>query len=338
MRTKKLAAGASLAAAIALALAGCADTASNSGGQDDATQGAAGGTASDYPTKPITTVVAWSAGGGTDVMTRAFAQGAKEHLGQPMNVVNKPGSSGAVGWGEIAHSTEPDGYTLTVVSPEIGFMEEQGLYDFGLDDFTLITLINEDPAALAVRADAPWDTFEEFVADAQARPGEISVGNSGPGLVWDLATTAIEREADIEVTHVPYDGAATAVQAVLGGTLDAMSFSIGEVRAQVEAGEMKVLGIALEDRLEALPDIPTFAEQGYDVQIGTFRGMAGPAGMDPEIVSILNDAFVEMAKEDVFVDVMENNSFGIRVMETEEFQEFFEGARDMYVDLLNESA
>lgn len=336
MRTK-LATAASLAAVTALALGACADTASNGDAPDPASTGETSATP-DYPTKPITTVVAWSAGGGTDVMTRAFAQSAEEHLGQPMNVVNKPGSSGAIGWGEIAHSTEPDGYNITIVSPEIGFMEEQGLYDFGLDDFTLITLINEDPAALAVRADAPWNTFEEFVADAQANPGQISVGNSGPGLAWDLATTAIEREADIEVTHVPYDGAATAVQAVLGGTLDAMSFSIGEVRAQVEAGEMKVLGIALADRLEALPDIPTFAEQGYDVEIGTFRGMAGPAGMDPEVVAILNDAFVEMAQEDVFVDVMENNSFGIRVMETEEFQEFFESARDMYVDLLNESA
>ncbi|WP_043500632.1 tripartite tricarboxylate transporter substrate binding protein [Georgenia sp. SUBG003] len=332
---KKLAASLSFAAATAVVLTACADTA---GGANAANGGEETGAASSYPEAPIETIVAWSAGGGTDIMTRAFAQGAEEHLGVQMNVVNKPGSSGAVGWGEIAHSTEPDGYKITIVSPEIGFMEEQGLYDFGLDEFTLITLINEDPAALAVRADAPWDTVEEFVADAKARPGEITVGNSGPGLAWDLATTAIEREADIEVTHVPYDGAATAAQAVLGGTLDAMSFSIGEVRAQVEAGEMKVLGIALEDRLEALPDVPTFSEQGYDVQIGTFRGMAGPAGMDPEVVSTLNDAFVKMAEEETFVEVMENNSFGVRVMETEEFQEFFENARDMYVDLLGEGA
>ncbi|TDE09285.1 tripartite tricarboxylate transporter substrate binding protein [Jiangella asiatica] len=317
------------AAAACLLLSACADTATGGGG-------GAGGE-SDFPTKPITAVVAWSAGGGTDVMMRAFAQSAEDHLGQPINVVNKPGSSGAVGWGEIAHATQPDGYTLTMVSPEIGFLDEQGLYDFGLDDFTLITLLNEDPAALAVRADAPWDTFEEFVADAKADPGAISVGNSGPGLAWDLATTAIERSAGIELTHVPYDGAAASTQAVLGGTLDAMAFSIGEVHPQVEAGEMKVLGVALAERLEALPNVPTFVEQGYDVEIGTFRGIAGPAGMDPEIVATLNDAFVEMAEEDTFADVMENNSFGIRVMETEEFQPFFEDARDLYVDLLRES-
>lgn len=312
--------------AAALTLASCADTATNGGGD--------AGSAEGYPDKPIEMIVAWSSGGGTDIMTRAFAQSAEEVLGQPINVVNKPGSSGGVGWGEIAHSTAPDGYTLTVVSPEIGFMEQQGLYDFGLDDFTLITLINEDPAALAVKADAPWDTFEEFVADAKANPGTITLGNSGPGLAWDLSTTAIEREAGIEVTHVPYDGAATAVQAILGGTLDGMTFSIGEVRAQVEAGEMKVLGIATGERLEALPDIPTFAEQGYDVEIGTFRGLAGPAGMDEEVVKTLNDAFVEMADKDGFVEVMESNSFGINVMPTEEFQPFFESARDMYSDLL----
>jgi tripartite-type tricarboxylate transporter receptor subunit TctC len=98
---------------------------------------------------------------------------------------------------------------------------------------------------------------------------------------------------------------------------------------------MKVLALADEERLEALPDVPTFTEEGYDVVTGTFRGVAGPAGMDPEIVSTLNAAFVEMAEEDVFVDVMTNNSFGIRVMETDEFQPFFEDARDIYVDLLN---
>ncbi|MGV2985111.1 tripartite tricarboxylate transporter substrate binding protein [Microbacterium sp. AGC85] len=326
---KKLVATLSVLAGSVLVLGGCANTASNNGGSSD------GGAAADYPTGPIELVVAWSAGGGTDVMARAFAQSAEEHLGVPINVVNKPGSSGAVGWGEIAHSTEPDGSTLTLVSPEIGFMEEQGLYDFGLDDFTLITLINQDPAALAVKADAPWDTLEEFLEDARANPGSISVGNSGPGLAWDLATTAIEMEADVELTHVPYDGAATAVQAVLGGTLDAMTFSIGEVRAQVDSGEMKVLALADEERLEALPDVPTFTEEGYDVVTGTFRGVAGPAGMDPEIVSKLNDAFVDMAEEDVFVDVMNNNSFGIRVMETDDFQPFFESAREMYVELLN---
>jgi len=329
MRVKLIATLSVLAGSV-LVLGGCANTASNAGGSSGDT-----GAAADYPSGPIELVVAWSAGGGTDVMARAFAQSAEDHLGVPVNVVNKPGSSGAVGWGEIAHSTEPDGQTLTLVSPEIGFMEEQGLYDFGLDDFSLITLINQDPAALAVKADAPWNTLEEFLEDARANPGTLSVGNSGPGLAWDLATTAIELEADVELTHVPYDGAATAVQAVLGDTLDAMSFSIGEVRAQVESGEMKVLAIAENERLEALPDIPTFTEQGYDVVTGTFRGVAGPAGMDPEVVSILNDAFVDMAEEDVFVDVMNNNSFGIRVMETDEFQPFFESARDMYIDLLN---
>lgn len=325
---RKLKAGLGLAAATTLVLAGCADTASinETGGGDSA----------DYPSGPVELVVAWSAGGGTDIMARAFAQGSEDHLGVTMNVVNKPGSSGAVGWGEIAHSTQPNGQTLTIVSPEIGFMDEQGLYDFGLQDFTLITLINEDPAALAVSADAPWDTLEDFLEDARENPDTISVGNSGPGLVWDLATTAIERAADVELVHVPYDGAATAAQAVLGGTLDAMTFSVGEVSAQVEAGEMKVLALAQESRLESMPDIPTFQEEGYDVTIGTFRGIAGPAGMDPDVVSTLNEAFVNMAEEDLFVEVMQNNNFGIRVMSTDEFQPFFGNAREMYVDLLTD--
>lgn len=334
-------------AAGAMVLVGCTtDTEGTDDDTTDSTETSAEseeGTGSDsediaFPERSIEMVVAWSAGGGTDIQARALVASAEDYLGQSIQVVNKPGSSGAVGWGEIAHSTDPDGYTLTVVSPEIGFMEEQGLYDFGLDDFTLITMFNEDPAALAVKADAPWDTLEEFIADAQANPGDITVGNSGPGLAWDLSTTAVEQAADIEVTHVPYDGAATAVQAVLGGTLDAMTFSIGEVRAQVEAGEMKVLAIAKEERLEALPDIPTFTELGYNVVIGTFRGVAGPAGMDEAVVAKLNDAFMEMAAQPEFVEIMESNSFGINVMSTDEFQAFFEDAATLYEQLLAASA
>lgn len=323
-------------AAGAMLLAGCGTDTSDGGSPDgmDSTTTDSNETDIAFPERAISLVVAWSAGGGTDIQARALVASAEEFLGQQIQVVNKPGSSGAVGWGEIAHSTEPDGYTLTVVSPEIGFLAEQGLYDFGLEDFTLITMFNEDPAALAVKADAPWNTLEEFVADAQANPGTITVGNSGSGLAWDLATTALEEAAGVELAHVPYDGSSTAVQAILGGTLDAMSFSIGEVRAQVESGEMKVLAVATDDRLESLPDIPTFTEQGYDVTIGTFRGIAGPAGMDEAIVAKLNDAFVQMAQQPDFVEVMSNNSFGINIKETTEFQTFFEQARDMYSDLL----
>lgn len=328
---KQLSAIAAMLMASSMSLMACSSQNSNT----DTPAGNSGKAA--YPTAPITMVVAWSAGGGTDIMTRAFAQGAQTHLGQQIKVVNKPGSSGAIGWGEIAHSTKADGYTLTIVSPEIGFMREKGLYDFGLENFTLITLINEDPAALAVRADAPWKTVEEFVAAARATPGSISVGNSGPGLVWDLATTAIERSAKIQLTHVPYDGAATASQAVLGGTLDAMTFSVGEVSPLVAAGKMKVLGLAAEKRLDALPNIPTLKEKGFDVQIGTFRGIAGPDGMDPKTVSILNDAFIKMAKEKTFVDVMTKNNYGINVMPTAEFQPFFKNASGMYGELLKPS-
>lgn len=338
MRTPPIKTLATLAAGALLltACGGGSDPAPNESGQETNTSGESTDIAGDiaFPERPISLVVAWAAGGGTDLQARSLVAPAEDVLGQPIQVVNKPGSSGALGWGEIAHSTDPDGYTLTVVSPEIGFMAEQGLYDFGLEDFTLITMFNEDPAALAVKADAPWNTLEEFVADAKGNPGQITVGNSGPGLAWDLATTAIEMAAGIELTHVPYDGGSTAVQAILGGTLDAMTFSIGEVRAQVEAGEMKVLALASEERIEALPEIPTFVEQGFDVVTGTFRGVAGPAGIDPEIVKVLNDAFLEMAAKPEFLDFMESSSFGVNVKGTAEFQTFFEDAKAMYSELI----
>lgn len=321
MRFRKIKGTVSLTAA-ALLLAGCAST-STGGNEEEA--------ASNFPEHPITLVVAWDAGGGTDIIARAYAQSAEEHLGQKINVVNKPGGSGAVGWGEIAHSTEPDGYTLTLVSGEIGYLREvDGLYDFGAEHFDLITMINQDSPALAVRADAPWDTLDDFLTDAGS--STFSVGTAGPGLVWDMAAKGLGEQADVTFTHVPFDGAAGAVQAVLGGSIEAMTFSLGEVASQVKAGEMKVLAVGLPERDPNFPDVPTFDELGYDVVSG-FRGIAGPAGMDPEIIATLDEAFVAMAEDSRYTDVMEENSLGIRVLETEQFQEYFDTTTAAYREL-----
>ena len=320
IRSKSVLAG---LAAAALITAGCATTSADGGGSD-------GGDA-DFPTQPITMVVAWDAGGGTDIIARAFAQSAEDHLGQPIKVVNKPGGSGAVGWGEIAHSTEPDGYTVSIVSGEIGYLREtEGLYDFGAEHFDLITMINQDSPALAVSADAPWDTLEEFLADAKKR--KLTVGTSGPGLVWDMAARDLANQSDVTFTHVPYDGAAGAVQAVLGNATDAMTFSVGEVAAQVKAGEMKLLAVGLPERDPKFPDVPTFTELGYDIVSG-FRGVAGPAGMDESVIETLNEAFLEMTEDSRYTDVMDENSLGIRALGTEEFQEYFDETTKAYRDL-----
>lgn len=327
MKSKKILTALALTAGIGLAITGC--TADNGGG------GSADGSTppeSSYPEKAVSLVVAWGAGGGTDLQARKLVESANTHLGVPVNVVNKPGGSGAVGWGEIAHTQNPDGYTVSIVSPEIGYQRDMGLFDFGLENFTLITMFNEDPSALAVRADAPWNNLEEFLAAGKEKT--LRVGTAGPGIVWDLAATGIEEEGGITFNHVPYDGAAGAIQAVLGDQVDAMTFSLGEVAAQVKAGEMKVLALAADERNAGFPEVQTFKEQGMDLVVGTFRGVAGPAGMDPEHVKVLNEAFTKMANEASFVEFMDSNSFGVNVKETDEFNTFFGSASELYSKLL----
>lgn len=316
--THRLRATAACTAVAALALAGCSgDTA------DD-----------EFPNAPVELIVAWAAGGGTDIQARALVQSANEHLGQQINVVNLTGGSGAIGWGTVAHSDDPSGYQLAIVSPEIAFGHEIGIYDFTLDDFTLITQFNQDYAALAVRADSEFEALDDFIAAATAEPGSVTVGTGGPGNMWDLAATGIEEVTGSTLTHVAFDGAATSAQALLGGTIDAMSFSLGEVSAQVEAGEMRVLAVAAPERDEGLSDTPTFTELGYAFEIGTFRGIAGPAGMDEDVVATLNDAFLAMAEDPDFVEVMNNNRFGIDVRSTAEFNENFQSASETYGRLL----
>ncbi len=334
MKLGKLAAASALL--VATTLAGCAGTPKADEAPEEAASGAGTEAASNdnFPDKPIELVVAWAAGGGTDVQARAFAQSAPEYLGQQINVVNLTGGSGAIGWGTIAHNTNPDGYQLGIVSPEIAFGKNIGLYDFGLEDFTLITMFNQDSMALAVKADSPYQTLDDFIEAAKANPGVITVGTGGPGNLWDLAAARVGEAAGIELVHVPYDGAAPAAQAVLGGAVDSMTFSLGEVAAQVEAGEMRVLALAAEERDPGMKDIPTFLEQDQDVVIGTFRGIAGPKGMDEALVKQLNDAFLKMAEDPTFVDVMTSNSFGIDIRPTDEFNKLFEQSNQMYGDLL----
>ncbi|WHH58028.1 tripartite tricarboxylate transporter substrate binding protein [Petroclostridium sp. X23] len=275
-------------------------------------------TASDFPNKPIKLIVPWSAGGGTDAVARALAQTGEKYLGTTVIVENKPGGSGAVGLGEVM-AAKPDGYTLAILPVELGFLDKQGIYPFSFDNFTRIMNLNTDPSALTVKADAPWNTLGEFIEYAKKNPGKVKIGNSGTGVLWHLAAASLERSAGIKVTHVPFDGAAPAIAAVLGKQIDAVTVSGAEVSAQVKAGEMKVLAVLGEQRLDVFPDVPTAKEEGIDVNINTFRGLGGPADIPEDRVKILHDGFKKMMEDPAFTDVMKKMGLGIDYRNTENY-------------------
>ncbi|MBB4267963.1 tripartite tricarboxylate transporter substrate binding protein [Roseospira visakhapatnamensis] len=263
--------------------------------------GAAG--AADYPNKPIELVVPYSAGGGTDLVSRAFADAAKAHLPQPIGVVNKTGGAGAVGLSAIM-AARPNGYKIGMGTVEITMLPHMGLASFTVDDFTPIARLNAEPSAVTVKADAPWQTIEEFMDYAEANPNAVRIGNSGTGAIWHLAAVALEEASGVTFNHIPYDGANPAVTALLGGHIEAVTVSPAEVVSQVQAGKLKILAVMNEDRSQTFPDVPTLKEKGYDVTVTTWRGIVVPKNTPDDIVDELRAAAKATADEQSFRDTL----------------------------------
>lgn len=291
--------------------------------------------ATKFPEKPIQIIVPFSAGGGTDIVTRAVADAAKNHFTQPLTIVNKTGAGGAVGMGEGANA-KPDGYTLTTICVELTTLPPQNLAPFTSDDFRPILQVNAEPAAITVKADAPWNTVQEFLEYAKKNEGKVKVGNSGVGAIWHLAAAAIESKAGVKFTHVPFEGAAPAVTSLLGGHIDAVTVSPAEVAAQVKAGQLKILGVADNERSKQYPDVPTLKEQGYDVAIGTWRGLAAPKDTPDEVMNVLKEGFGKAVKEEAFTSFMEKSGLTIQVLEEDAYREKINNENKLFADLVKQ--
>ncbi len=243
-----------------------------------------------YPVRDITLVVQAAPGGASDYVSRLVATQAAPILGARINVVNRVGGGGAVGMGSVKAS-RPDGYTIGYVPVELSMLKHLGLADLHPDDFDLLMRANVLPAGLTVHVDSPYRTVADFVAAARARPGELTVGNSGPGSIWHVAAASLERATGTRLRHVPFDGAAPAITALLGGRLAAVTVSPSEVLPHVEAGRLRTLGVMGEQRFGLMLDVPTIREAGHDVVVMAWGGFALPKGTPAEVLDILHRAF-----------------------------------------------
>lgn len=279
----------------------------------------------EFPTKGVTMIVPWAAGGGTDAVARGLSKAAEDYLGENVTVNNITGGGGAVGFGS-GLSAQPDGYTVTMITFELISLPPQGLVPFTYEDYDLLMRVNMDPAALTVHKDAPYDTLEEFIQYAKENPGKVSVGNSGPGSVWHIAAGLFSQKAEIELNHVPYDGAAPAVTALVGNHIDAVTVSPAEVQGQVEAGDLKMLAVMSDERVANFPDVPTFKELGYDVNFGTWRGLAVPKGTPEEVRTILADAFKKAYDTETFQTFAKNSGLGLAYMNADDFKAYLDQA------------
>jgi tripartite-type tricarboxylate transporter receptor subunit TctC len=262
-----------------------------------------------FPSKPIELVVPFQPGGGTDALARAFADATRKHMPQSMIIVNKPGASGAIGWQDVINA-KPDGYRLAVVTVELTTLPHMGLAKFTYEDLQPIARLNADQAAITVRADAPWNTIEEFLAAAKKDAGKLSMGNAGNGSIWHLAAAALEDKTGTKFNHTPFQGAGPAVLALLGGHIDAVAVSPAEVTTYVQAGKLKTLAVMAEQRVKGFDKVPTLKERNIDLVIGTWRGIAAPKSTPPEVVAYLKDLSQKAANEPAFREVLAKQNLG----------------------------
>ncbi|AGU51148.1 putative BUG-like extracytoplasmic solute binding receptor, TTT family [Variovorax paradoxus B4] len=262
-----------------------------------------------FPSKPIELVVPFQPGGGTDALARAFADATRKHMPQSMIIVNKPGASGAIGWQDVVNA-RPDGYRLAVVTVELTTLPHMGLAKFTYKDLTPIVRLNADQSAITVRADAPWNTVEEFLAAARKDSGKLSMGNAGNGSIWHLAAAALEDKTGARFNHTPFQGAGPAVLALLGGHIDAVAVSPAEVTTYVQAGKLKTLAVMAEQRVKGFDKVPTLKERGIDLVIGTWRGIAAPKNTPPEVVAYLKNLSQKAANEPAFREVLDKQNLG----------------------------
>lgn len=268
-----------------------------------------------YPSRPITMICPWGAGGGTDACVRIVSALLERELGQPVNVVNRTGGSGVVGHAAIA-AAPPDGYTLGMLTVEISMMHWQGLTELGPRSYTPLALVNEDPPGVQVRGDSPYKTLKELADAIKASPvGKMKASGTGQGGIWHLALVGWMRSMGLppnQVAWVPSNGAAPAMQDLAAGGLDIVPCSVPEARAMLDAGRARSLAIMAEKRNPQFPNVPTIGEElGTVYAAGAWRGIAGPKNLPGEIQAKLGTALKKVFDSDGYKEFMTNRGFGM---------------------------
>jgi tripartite-type tricarboxylate transporter receptor subunit TctC len=281
-----------------------------------------------FPTRPIAMVVPFPPGGVADIIGRPAADAMSRALGSPVVVENKAGAGGGIGMSYVAKS-KPDGYTVLLALSSISILPEAdkvtgraSMYQF--KDFVPIARFTADPTVLAVRADSPWKTLAEFVADAKKRPGAITYGSSGNYGTMHVPMEMFAASAGLKLLHVPFTGAGPAVIALLGGQIDAVSSGPSTVVQHVKAGKLRVLASWGDKRLASLPDVPTLTESGFPVVFTQWTALFAPAGTPDAAVLKLRDAARATVSDPKFVAAMATVETPIQYMDAPELQRFWD--------------
>ncbi|MDP0488781.1 MAG: tripartite tricarboxylate transporter substrate binding protein [Fusobacterium sp. JB021] len=275
-----------------------------------------------YPSKPVEVIVAYKAGGGTDVGARILMSEAQKDFPQPFVIVNKPGADGEVGYTELL-TAKPDGYTIGFINlPTFVSLPLQRHTKFSKEDAAPIMNHVYDPGVLVVRADSPWKTLEEFVKAAKERPEELTISNNGTGASNHIGAAHFAYESGIKVTHVPFGGSTDMIAALRGGHVDATVAKASEITNLVKGGELRLLASFTDKRLEKFKDIPTLKEKGYNVIFGSARAIVAPKGTPQDRLDYLNSVLKTALESESNIEKSNNSNLPLMYMSPEELGQY----------------
>ncbi|QUS37258.1 twin-arginine translocation signal domain-containing protein (plasmid) [Falsirhodobacter algicola] len=275
--------------------------------------------AADYPTRPVTMIVPWGAGGGSDACGRIISALLERRLGQPFNVVNRTGGAGVIGHSAIA-TAPADGYTLGLVTVEIAMMHHLGLTQLTYEDYTPLGLMNADSPAITVSSRSDYTDIASLTeAIRTSKPGTFKASGTSQGGIWHLALVGWLQSLGLEgnhVTWVPSEGSAPAMQDLIAGGIDIVTVSLGETKAMVDAGRAVNVALMGSERASSHPDVPTLIESDAgDFSLATWRGVCGPKDMPQEAADKVAAALAEIAVDPEFVDFMNGRGFNITYLD-----------------------
>jgi len=264
----------------------------------------------DYPEKPITMIVPWAAGGSTDQTARVLAKAAEEHLGQTIVILNRPGASTTIGMAELAKA-EPDGYTIGTLSSTGYLVSLQGreLPFDPVEDFSYISYYGDNLIGIAVLEDSPFKTIDDLLAKGKEAPGAVKYGTAGVGTTQHLTAEALQKGSGAKFVHIPQDGSAASMPALLGKHVDFI-MEVSVWAPFIESGQARLLAVTTPKRSEAYPDVPALSEFGFQ-SLRSVQAIIGPKGMPEEIRAKLEDAFRKALSDETFIETMRRLSMEV---------------------------
>jgi tripartite-type tricarboxylate transporter receptor subunit TctC len=276
---------------------------------------------SGFPNRPIRLIVPWPPGGSTDGQLRALAEVATRHIGQPVVIENRGGASGTLGAQIMAAEARGDGHLvgqLPITAFRFPMMTSRPTWD-PMRDFTYVIHLTGYLFGVVVKADSPWQTWQQFLDYARANPGKVAYGSPGVGSTLHITMERIAAERGIEFLHVPFRGGADNAASLLSGATQAMADSTSWAPL-VDGGQFRLLVTWGAERAKRYPDVPTLRESGFDIVSASPYGLAGPKGMDPGVVRVLHDAFKAALHDPAHLAVLERFDMPVIYMNSEDYR------------------